>query len=137
MGIRPKFVPEDLTKEQLCQMATDLAYHNFEIQTELAAWERIKKDYDSHCVIKTKLLMAATAEIVRLTNIIHNRAEDKEILREYDRLKETKKIDHSCLPCVAMDGDCCGVLYWADNGDIKCNECGMVFKVEAERTGSK
>ena len=39
-------------------------------------------------------------------------------------------ISNSCLPCSAINGDCCGVLYWADGGKSLCNECGREFDVK-------
>ncbi len=36
------------------------------LKAELAAWERTKKDYDTHCVIRAKLSMEDNVEITRL-----------------------------------------------------------------------
>ncbi len=41
-----------------------------------------------------------------------------------------KSIDNSCVPCAAIDGDCCGVLYWTDDGRFLCNECGREFDIK-------
>ena len=42
---------------------------------------------------------------------------------------KTQKISNSCLPCMVVGGDCCGVLYWGDGGRVLCNECGKEFNV--------
>lgn len=47
---------------------------------------------------------------------------------ELEKLKK-QRISNSCVPCVYLGGDCCGVMYWSDEGKILCNECGREFEV--------
>jgi hypothetical protein len=49
-----------------------------------------------------------------------------ELLREW--LDGKQSVDHSVLPHNVID-DCCGCLYWADDGKIKCNECDSEFEI--------
>ncbi len=44
--------------------------------------------------------------------------------------KKNRQVANSCVPCAAIDGDCCGVLYWTDDGKFLCNECMQEFDIE-------
>ena len=46
------------------------------------------------------------------------------------QLNKVKRISNSCVPCSAIDGDCCGVIYWTDEGKFLCNECGREFNID-------
>ncbi len=43
--------------------------------------------------------------------------------------EKLKRISDSCISCMYLGGDCCGTLYWTDDGKIKCNECGREFNL--------
>ena len=43
--------------------------------------------------------------------------------------KEPESITKSCLPCACIGSNCCGCLYWSDDGKVLCNECDREFEV--------
>ena len=34
------------------------------------------------------------------------------------------------IPHNSLLSDCCGVLYWGDDGWVRCNECNKVFYIK-------
>ena len=55
---------------------------------------------------------------------------DDKIKALQSQLDKVKRISNSCVPCSAIDGDCCGVIYWTDDGKFLCNECGREFNID-------
>ena len=50
-------------------------------------------------------------------------------LKSKPHIQPKEKISHSCVPCLYLGGECCGTLYWSDDGRILCNECGREFEL--------
>ncbi len=48
-----------------------------------------------------------------------------------------KPVDESCLPCMYLGGECCGMFYWHNDGRVLCNECGREAEMELLTTGDK
>ena len=41
-----------------------------------------------------------------------------------------RPIDESCVSCMVLGGECCGMFYWHDDGRVLCNECGREASVK-------
>ena len=55
------------------------------------------------------------------------------IIEELNQALNNRKhiiISNSCVSCASVDGDCCGMIYWADDGKFLCNECGREFDIK-------
>ena len=55
--------------------------------------------------------------------------EIKQLTAELDKHRN-QRISNSCVPCSAINGDCCGVIYWSDDGKFLCNECEREFNID-------
>lgn len=82
------------------------------------------EDYIRHLANKARQQQLSPVD----DGILYNYSQVAEIQTELDKLK-SQRISRSCVPCSAIAGDCCGVLYWADDGRMLCNECKKEFDV--------
>ncbi len=115
--------------------------------------EKDRQEITSHYMICEKnplvlLIAELDAELAKLNIILYHRENglshpdlqaeiDKSKFAELEAelAKHCQPIDHNCVPCASMSGACCGVIYWSDDGQFLCNECGRVFDITLPQKG--